>query len=53
VLVSDETETNLERRLRAMGVTFQARRVPPYVVVIPISRKVDPSEVTGALDYRY
>ena len=27
--------------------------VAPYVVVIPISRYVDPSEVTSALDYRY
>jgi hypothetical protein len=53
VLVTDETEPELERRLETMGVAFEERRVSPYVVVIPTSRKVDPSEVTGALDYRY
>jgi hypothetical protein len=53
VLVTDEAEPELGRRLRAMGVAFEERRAPPYVVVIPTSRKVDPSEVTGALDYRY
>ncbi|HEY2596315.1 MAG TPA: glycosyltransferase family 39 protein [Chloroflexota bacterium] len=53
VLVTTETDPDLERQLRAMGVTFDERRAPPYVVVIPTSRTVDPSEVTGALDYRY
>jgi hypothetical protein len=53
VLVTDEAEPALERMLKAMGVTFLEQRAPPYVVVIPTSRKVDPSEVTGALDYRY
>jgi hypothetical protein len=53
VLVTNEADPELERRLRALGVTFDERRVPPYVVVIPTSRKVDPSEVSGALDYRY
>jgi hypothetical protein len=53
VLVTDETQPELERRLQAMGVAFDERRAPPYVVVIPTSRTVDPSEVTGALDYRY
>jgi hypothetical protein len=53
VLVTDEPQPELEARLRAMGVTFEERRAPPYVIVIPTSRKVDPSEVTGALDYRY
>jgi hypothetical protein len=53
VLVTDETEPELEQRLRAMGVAFDERRAPPYVVVVPTSRTVDPSEVTGALDYRY
>jgi hypothetical protein len=36
-----------------MGVTYWAERVPPYVVVIPTSRRVDPSEVTPEIDYRY
>lgn len=53
VLVTDEPEPELEARLRAMGVTFDERRVPPYVVVVPTSRRVDPSEVGPALDYRY
>jgi hypothetical protein len=53
VLVTDEAEPALEHALRAMGVSFVERRAPPYVVVIPASRKVDPSEVTGSLDYRY
>jgi hypothetical protein len=53
VLVTSEADPELEQRLRALGVSFDERRAPPYVVVIPTSRKVDPSEVTGALDYRY
>jgi len=53
VLVTDESQPELERALRSMGVSFVERRRPPYVVVIPSSRKVHPSEVTGALDYRY
>jgi hypothetical protein len=53
VLVTDEIEPALERSLRLMGVTFVERRVAPYVVVMPTSRKVHPSEVTGTLDYRY
>jgi hypothetical protein len=53
VLVTDEAQPELERSLRLMGVTFVERRAPPYVVVIPTSRSVHPSEVTSALDYRY
>jgi hypothetical protein len=53
VLVTDEIEPELEHTLRLMGVSFVERRVEPYVVVIPTSGKVDPSTVTGALDYRY
>ena len=53
VLVTDEVEPQLEHDLRTMGVSFVERRVAPYVVVIPTSRRVHPSEVTGALDYRY
>ncbi len=53
VLVTDEPEPELERRLRDLGVSYTVRRVPPYVVVIPLSRKVHPSEVASALDYRY
>jgi hypothetical protein len=53
VLVTDEAEPALLPRLREMGVTYWAERVPPYVVVIPTSRRVDPSEVTPEIDYRY
>ena len=53
VLVTDEAEPDLEHSLRLMGISFVERRAPPYVVVIPGSRKVHPSEVTPALDYRY
>ncbi len=53
VLVTDEAEPELERALRAMGVSFAERRAAPYVIVMPTSRTVHPSEVTGALDYRY
>ncbi len=53
VLVTDEAEPELERALRQMGVMFVERRTPPYVIVIPTSRRVSPAEVTGALDYRY
>jgi len=53
VLITDEAEPALVPRLRELGVTFVVDRAPPYVVVIPISRKVHPSEVTGELDYRY
>jgi len=52
-LVTDEIQPELERTLRVMGVSFVERRAQPYVVVIPTSRTVDPSEVTDALDYRY
>lgn len=53
VLVTDEPEPELEHALRQMGVSFVERRAAPYVVVIPTSRAVHPSEVTAALDYRY
>ncbi|HEV7661961.1 MAG TPA: glycosyltransferase family 39 protein [Chloroflexota bacterium] len=53
VLVTDEAEPALEHTLRQMGVSFLERRAAPYVVVIPMSRTVHPSEVTSALDYRY
>jgi hypothetical protein len=53
VLVTDEPHPELEARLDALGVTFQSQRAGPYLIVIPTSRRVDPSEVTPALDYRY
>jgi hypothetical protein len=53
VLVTDEPEPELERRMRDLGVSYEAHRVPPYVVIVPTSRRVHPSEVTSALDYRY
>jgi 4-amino-4-deoxy-L-arabinose transferase-like glycosyltransferase len=53
VLVTAEVEPELLVRLRELGVEHVVRRVPPYVVVVPTSRRVHPSEVTSALDYRY
>jgi hypothetical protein len=53
VLVTEESEPELEHTLRLLGVSFVERRAPPYVVIIPTTRRVHPSEVTGALDYRY
>jgi len=53
ILVTEETEPALVRRLREMQVSFDLYRVSPYVVVIPTSRRVHPSEVTGEIDYRY
>jgi hypothetical protein len=53
VLVTDEAQPELERRLQDLNVRFDEYRVAPYVVVVPTSRVVHPSEVTGALDYRY
>jgi len=53
VLITDESEPELEHALRLRGISFVERRAAPYVVVIPISRQVHPSEVTPALDYRY
>jgi 4-amino-4-deoxy-L-arabinose transferase-like glycosyltransferase len=53
VLVTDEAEPALVARLRELDVTFIVERVAPYVVVVPESRRVHPSEVTPQLDYRY
>jgi hypothetical protein len=53
VLVTDETEPPLAQRLRLLGVQFQDARFPPYLVVLPSSRAVHPSEVTDELNYRY
>ncbi len=53
MLVTDEPHPELEARLDALGVTYRSQRAGPYVIVIPTSRRVDPSEVTPALDYRY
>src|SRR5262249_6426734 len=52
-LVTTQPQPELEHLLRQMGVAFVERRATPYVVVIPVSRRVQPAEVTGALDYRY
>ena len=52
-VVTDEAEPALVSELQRLGVTYEISRVAPYVVVIPVSRRVDPSEVGSALDYRY
>ena len=53
VLVTDEARPALEQRLEQLGVSFTELRTPPYLVVIPESRRVDPSEVGDTIDYRY
>jgi hypothetical protein len=53
VLVTDEPEPELAHRLRELGVAYRFHRVPPYVVVLPVSRAVHPSEVGASLDGRY
>lgn len=53
VLVTDEAQPELPRRLDALGVRYIMRRIAPYVVVVPTSRRVLPAEVAPALDYRY
>ena len=53
VLVTDEPEPELTQRLHELGVAYRFHRVPPYVVVLPVSRAVHPSEVGAALDERY
>jgi hypothetical protein len=53
VLVTDEARPELLDRLDRLGVSYRVERTPPYVIVLPTSRSVHPSEVTPALDYRY
>jgi hypothetical protein len=53
VLVTDEARPELMDRLRELRVSYRFFRVPPYVVVLPISRTVHPSEVGAAIDSRY
>jgi hypothetical protein len=53
VLVTDEPQPALEQSLASMGVSFEEHRAWPYVLVVPLSRVVHPSEVTPAVDYRY
>lgn len=53
VLVTDEDEPKLERRLRAMGVAYFKARAGPYVVLEPLSRPVHPSEVVDSIGYEY
>lgn len=43
----------LGARLRALGVTYRQATVGPYRVYLPLSRRVDPSEVINALRYPY
>jgi hypothetical protein len=53
VLVTDEADPELTQRLRELGVSYLQRRAWPYVVVVPQSRTVHPSEVGAAIDSRY
>lgn len=53
VLVTIEADPALAQQLRSLGVRYQLQRVPPYEVIVPLSRRVEPWEVTTSLDYRY
>jgi hypothetical protein len=53
VLVTDEEDPELLRRLRELGVAYRLSRVPPYLMVVPVSRVVHPAEVGAAIDERY
>jgi hypothetical protein len=41
----------MERRLKALGVSYTRQDFPPYIVIIPTSRPVSPDEVIEQLHY--
>ena len=43
----------LGAKLRALGVAYRQATIGPYRVYLPLSRRVDPSEVVNALRYPY
>jgi hypothetical protein len=45
--------SGMATRLQALGVTYREATVGPYQVYLPLSRRVDPSEVLDALRYPY
>ncbi len=48
-----EPVPRLEQDLIGLGVTFDKQVLPPYVVYVPTSRRVDPSEVVAGLAFPY
>lgn len=46
-------QSGMATRLQALGVTYHEATVGPYQVFLPLSRRVDPSEVVDALRYPY
>ncbi len=53
LVTGTETTTPLESRLRMLGVTYRRCVALPYQVIQPLSRRVDPSEVSGTIGYQY
>lgn len=45
--------TRLESKLRELGVGYTVKELSPYVVLVPRSRKVLPTEVSGQLGFQY
>ena len=53
VLVTGTASTTpLAVKLRALGVTYRRCLALPYQVIQPLSRRVDPREVAGAIGYQ-
>jgi hypothetical protein len=53
LVVGSLPSPGLGSALRKLGVTFRQATVGPYLVYLPLSRRVDPSEVVNALRYPY
>jgi len=53
LVVGDAGVTPLQRRLDALGVTYQRCVALPYQVLRPTSRRVDPREVAATIGYAY
>lgn len=51
--MADPPPTPLERRLARLRVTVTRQYVPPYLVLIPRSRRVSPFEVAGQIGYAW
>ncbi len=47
----EDGSTVLENRLKALGVSYTRQEIAPYLVIIPTSRPVSPTEVVEGLHY--
>lgn len=53
IVVGSLPPSGMATRLQALGVAYREATVGPYQVYLPLSRRVDPSEVVDALRYPY